>query len=189
MSLNLQGKIYYVPGVYSVTQIINLGGNQVPAFNIGVIMGKHQSLPPYSVGTGSTPANASTFILPYSDLSSLGNDGGQEGDCEILTFARYAKSVGAGQFFVLGVDPHTQAAFPVPNATPVTAFTLKPKKWGATANDITLAITASVHTLTPTKNVTALTADSGTGVQVSVKNASLYHIGDTVYIASNAAGG
>ena len=189
MSLNLLGKVYYVPGVYSVTQIINLGGNQVPAFNIGVIIGKHQSLQPYTVGTGSTPVNASGFILPFSDLATLQNAGGAEGDSEIQTFARYAKNVGAGQFFVMGIDPHTQAALPVPNATPVTAFTLKPIKWGATANDITLAITASVHTLTPTKNVTALTVNSGTGVSVSVKNSSLYHIGDTVYIASNAAGG
>ena len=189
MSLNLLGKVYYVPGVYSVTQIINLGGNQIPAFNIGVIIGKHQSLKPYTVGTGSTPTAAPGFILPFSDLASLTAAGGPEGDSEILTFARYAKSVGAGQFFALGVDPHTQAALPVPNATPVTAFTLKPIKWGATANDITLAITASVHTLTPTKNVTALTVNSGTGVSVSVKNSSLYHIGDTVYIASNAVGG
>ena len=72
MGLNLDGKSFFVPGAFAVTKILQLGGQALPVFNVGVIIGKQMKGAPYTQGTGSTPAKtADQFIQPYSDVNDL----------------------------------------------------------------------------------------------------------------------
>ena len=187
MGLNLDGKSYFVPGAFAVTKILQLGGQALPVFNVGVIIGKQMQGTPYTVGSGTPTQTADQFIQVYSDVNALIADFGDEGDCEITTFFKQAKAQGAGTVFVIGGAPLTGVTgAAVPNATPATAFTVASRGFGAQQNDIQLTIAASVHTIIPPKNVTFLTADSGTGSTISVKNVKPYHVGDTVYLVDNA---
>lgn len=186
MGLNLDGKSFFVPGAFAVTKIIQLGGSALPVFNVGVIVGKQMKGTPYTAGTGSSPVTADNFIRPYSDVNQLIADYGDEGDCEITTFFNQAKKQGAGTIFVLGGAPTTKlSGGKVQNAAPADALTISSRGYGAQMNDIQLTIAASVHTIIPPKNVTFLTADSGTGKTVTVKNVKPYHVGETVYIVDN----
>ena len=188
MGLNLDGKSFFVPGAFAVTKILQLGGQNLPVFNVGVIIGKQMKGAPYTQGTGSTPAQtADLFIQPYSDANDLIADYGDEGDCDITAFFNQAKKQGAGTVFVLGGAPTTKmSGGVVPNAEAVTAITVASRGFGAQFNDIQLTIAASVHTIIPPKNVTFLSADSGTGTTISVKNVKPYHVGETIYLVDNA---
>src|SRR3990167_6323053 len=186
MSLNLAGKTYFVPGIYSITRVINLSGVALAPFNIGVIIGSQQKGKPYTVGTGSTPITADQFIPGYSDITAHIADYGNEGDNEIATFFRYAKKAGAGMIFTLGVAPTTACKDgEVSNVTPVVAIKITSRGYGAWANDTSLTIVASVHTIIPPKNTTFLTANSGTGSTVFVNNVTPYRVGDTVLLTDN----
>lgn len=191
MSLTLGGTTYSVPGAYSITKIINQGGNAIPVFNIGVLIANSMSMRPYLLGVGSTPAEtADQFILPFSDADSLARAAGNAGDSEMVTAFQYAKKTGGGTIYCLNVRPLTaMTGGVVANATPVTAFTVKTteKMYGVTANDTSLTIAASVHTIIPPKNVTMLTANSGTtSATISVNQVPTgIRVGDIYFLVSN----
>jgi len=104
-----------------------------------------------------------------------------------VTFAKYAKKAGAGTFYYVNVRPLTaMTGGTVNNATPTTAFTVSSKIYGAQANDISLTIATSIHTIIPPKNVTFLTADSGTGLTFAVGDVTPFSAGQTIYITDNA---
>ena len=58
MGLNLDGKSYFVPGAFAVTKILQLGGQALPVFNVGVIIGKQMQGTPYTVGSGTPTQTA-----------------------------------------------------------------------------------------------------------------------------------
>jgi hypothetical protein len=189
MSLTLDSKTLFVPGAYAIIKVINEGGSAIPVFNVGVIIAKQMGGFPYSVGIGTPPAKtAGQFIAGFSDIADFMNQCGYDGDNEGATAFRYAKKAGAGTIFFIGVNPTTaMSGGTVANQTPVTALTIDTtlKQYGAQANDISLTIATSIHTIIPPKRVTFLAADSGTGKTISVKNTLDYQSGDTVYIVSN----
>jgi hypothetical protein len=184
--------MYFVPGVYSVLKIINNSQQALPAFNVGVIIGKQQKGVPLSAGLSSVETGRLTgdkLFLPYTDESDLQNDYGPEGDNQILTYFRYAKKLGAGTIYVGGINPLTPLTGGViQNATPANAVTIGTQGYGATVNDISITIADSIWTIIPPKNELLLTADSGTGATVSVADVSIYlsAIGQTVYLTDNA---
>jgi hypothetical protein len=188
MSLELGGKNYAVPGVYALTKVINLGGTGLPTFNVGLIIGKQQKGTPYTAGIGSTRLLGSEIIRGYSNIADLVADYGAEGDSELTTFFRYAKKAGAGTIFVLGVNPTTQWSGKIKNneGTPVDAIDLVSRDYGAHVNDISLTIASSIHTIIPPRFTTFLTADSGTGKTISVKNVAPFKVGNDVLLTDNA---
>lgn len=193
MSLTLQGKTFVIPGAYAIINIINQGGNVIPAFNVLVIIGAQRKGIPYTAGVGAPPAmTADRFILPVADLATAKSMYGEEGDSEVTTAIKYAKAAGAGTVYVLGVRPTTPVSLgQVQNATPVVALLIDTvgKVYGAEASDITLTIAASVHTIIPPKNVTFLSANGGAAdVTINVNNVRTYKTGDVVNIVSNAQG-
>lgn len=192
MSLVLGGVTYVVPGAYSIQEIINAGGNAIPVFNVGVIIGTGISGVPYLAGIGSPPPlTAPDFILPFSDSALAKQYFGDVGDSNIITAMNFAKKTGAGTVYAINVNPLTALTGGlVANAAPVTAFTLNTtlKQYGVKANDTSLTIATSIHTIIPPKNVTLLTANSGTGKTISVASSDVIDrlvVGATVYINSN----
>ena len=269
--LVLDGVTILVPGVFAVSKIIQEGGNALPVFNMGVIVGEGVRGTPYTVGYGTPTQTADQFILPFTNTTDLIKQTGLEGDSKAVTFMRYAKKAGAGKVFFLNVRPLTKLTGGVVQnavtgavltiasvtaggtlyrvgdiltittggtgataavatidtggvvltvtlltagsgyttgagkATTVSpsggssctlnigsvdtgqnALTFASKDYGAFANDTSLTIATSIHTIIPPKNSTLLTVDSGTGKTVTVGNASPYNVGDTVLITSNA---
>ena len=109
MALVLDGQIYLVPGVYAITKIVQEGGDALPVFNVGVIVGEGVRGVPYSVGIGTPPAQtADQFILPFTNTTDLIKQAGLEGDSNAVIFMRYAKKTRAGRVFFLNVRPLTQ---------------------------------------------------------------------------------
>jgi hypothetical protein len=108
MALVLDGITYLVPGVYSVTKIIQEGGSALPVFNVGVIIGEGVRGTPYTVGHGTPTQTADQFILPFTNTSDLIKQAGLEGDSSAVTFMRYAKKTGAGKVFFLNARPLTK---------------------------------------------------------------------------------
>jgi hypothetical protein len=185
MALQLGNNTFFVPGAYAITKVINIGGAQLPVFNVGVIIAKQKKGKPFSVGIGASAITADQFILPYSNAADLKKDYGSD---EMLTYFRYAKKMGVGTVFVLGSRPTTQCTgATVSNVTPVVALTFKSKDYGAHFNDISLTIATSIHTVIPPKNTVFLTAASGTDATIEVEEVpSDLKEGDTVYLNSNA---
>jgi hypothetical protein len=106
--LVLDGVTYLVPGVYSVTKIIQEGGDALPVFNVGCIFGEGVRGTPYTVGHGTPTMTADQFILPFTNTTDLIKQAGLEGDSSAVTFMRYAKKKGAGKVFFLNVRPLTK---------------------------------------------------------------------------------
>lgn len=189
MGLNLDGKTYFVAGVWAVTKVVNDQGANLPAFNVGVIVGKQQKGIPYTAGIGASPdMKAGAFILPFSDGASLKRYVGEDSD--IATQFGYAKKAGAGTVFVLPVNPFTQLSNAVipDKAIPTNTMTLESKDYGAHCNDFQLTIATGVHTIVPPKNVSYLTQNAGIGIKLLyVKNASKYSVGQSLYVTDNAA--
>jgi len=192
MSLTLGGVVYNVPGAFAITEVINQGGSTIPIFNVGCIIGTGISGIPYLNGIGTPPAlTADEFILPFSDTGAAKAYFGDEGDSNIVTALKYAKKTGAGSVYTINVNPLTaMSGGTIANVTPVTALTLNTtlKQYGVKANDTSLTIATSIHTIIPVKNVTLLTANSGTGKTFSVASADVIdrlNVGDTIYINTN----
>lgn len=187
--LSLDGKIFTIPGVYGVLKIVQQGGTFLPIFNVGVIVSENPQGIPYTVGTGNTPLTADKFILPFTNITDMQKNCGLEGDCGGVTFMRYAKRAGAGTVYNINVRPLTKMSGGTvvnQDGSPVVALTYSSKKYGAPVNDTSITIAASIHTIIPPKNVTFLTADSGTGKTFAVGSVIPYKIGDTIFITSNA---
>jgi len=186
MALTLGGRTFLVPSVYAVTRVISEAGGVVSVFNIGLIVAKQMKGKPYLAGTGSTPLPADQIMPGFTNSADLEDEYGFEGDNEGATFYRHAKRQGAGKIYFLGVNPTTKLIDGVvQNATPVDAIKISSRDYGAYVNDISLTIASSIHTIIPPKNTTFLTADSGTGQTISVKNVSRFRAGDTVLLRDN----
>ncbi|MFA5349277.1 MAG: hypothetical protein WC309_02820 [Candidatus Paceibacterota bacterium] len=106
--LILGSQTILVPGVWAITKIIQEGGNALPIFNVGVIIGEGVRGVPYTPGHGASPTmTADEFILPFTNTTDLINQAGFEGDANAVTFMRYAKKKGAGKVYFLNVRPLT----------------------------------------------------------------------------------
>lgn len=180
----INGKTEYVPDVYGVIKVTNLGSVNLPNFNLGLLIGKQLHGIPFNAGS---PENGSTLIKGYSNVQALMKDYGGYG--ELITGFRRAKKSGAGIVFVLGANPLTRALATLPDSNAAGSVVLHPKAWGVSGNDISIAIvllsTVTTITMTPPKNVKMLTADSGTGTSIKVDDVSGLAVGDTVYLTDN----
>ena len=190
MALVLDGNTKLVSGVYAITKIIQQGGSALPVFNLGVIVGEGVKGVPYLVGSGTPTQTADQFILPFTNATDLQKQAGLEGDSKAVTFFRYAKKMGAGTIYYLNVRPLTKfSGGTVANVTPAPAITIASRDYGAFVNHTSLTIATSIHTIIPPKNATLLTADSGTGKNIFVGDASRIKSGDTWLLADNVYAG
>ena len=152
--LVLDGQVFLVPGVFAVTKIIQEGGDALPVFNVGCIIGEGVRGTPYLVGHGTPTMTADQFILPFTNTTDLIKQAGLEGDSNAVTFMRYAKKKGAGRVFFLNVRPLTQ----------LTGGVVQNAVTGAV---LTIASVTAGGTLYRVGDILTITTD-GTGATASV---------------------
>jgi len=132
------GKVYYFPGAFGMIQVVSSAGAAIPEFQIGLIMGKQDKGKPY---TDKDP------FIGFSKLSDVWNYYGR--NSEIALAYEYAKKMGMGACFCVGMNPSTQPEFKVLDETPTDTIIFIVRDYGALANDHQIEIDG-VHNRTLT---------------------------------------
>lgn len=156
------GKVNYFPGAYGMIQVISSAGAAIPEFQIGLIMGKQDKGKPYS--------DADPFV-GFSKTSDVWNYYGRYS--EIAKAYEYAKSMGMGACFCVGMNPSIQPEFTVLDETPVATVLFTVRDYGAHANDHSIEIDG-VHNRTLSAGSSAsfilgeTVADTATGLKTGI---------------------
>lgn len=184
MSLTLNGKTKYVPGVYGQVNVITSGATAIPNFNGLLIVGSAKQGIPYNAGKGYEVIRSFTSV---SDAKAF------YGDSDLVNAMAEAKKGGAGMVYLLNPAPLTQAKVTIKdtNTTPKNLFDLKPVFYGAAGNDIRVDISQSGNNLTisitPPKDTHYIAEDlDATGkVNVLLDSVSGLSVGDIIKSVDN----
>lgn len=187
--LNLDGKVYTVPGVYGTVEVIQLGSVSLPTFNVLLFAGSARKGIPfnaagkkgYEVLKGFSSVNAVREFYGVGELSKAMD---------------YAKRGEAGVAFFVNLASLTNALATIPDNDGAPASTLdvypKDQFWGAPGNDISITI-ASVSTVTtitiiPPKLTKFLTANASTSSKtIFLEDVEGLAVGQTVFITDGTA--
>lgn len=191
MPVSVGSSTYLIPGVYAITKVVNEAGSSLPAFNVGVMIGKQTKGIPYSAAVNDpNDFKGGDIMQPFSNTADLEKAQGAEAEgCELSTAMQYAKAVGAGTVFSMGVRPYTnlQSAAVPDKDVPANIMTFDSVDFGAHVNDTQIKVAANIHTVTPPAFTTFLTADAAAvDTVLKVQNAQNYSAGDSVFVTDNS---
>ncbi|MCA0388473.1 MAG: hypothetical protein LCH52_08260 [Bacteroidetes bacterium] len=179
MSITINGKTFFLPGVYGTQEVVNLQGNSLPVFNGLLIVGEAKQ------GIGFDGGNGGNVIKSFSNVEDAKQFFGTS---DLVNAMAEAKKGGAGVINLLCINPLTRAESKLTvDAGATTLIKFKPKSYGAAGNDhkvsvtvstnvVTVEITKAINTVHLTQNTTNST------VLLDVESTDGFNVGDTVYL-------
>jgi len=181
---NFNGKNYIIPQAVSIIKIIKESGAPLPDFSIPLIVAEQWQGVPYS-------DTDTEQIRGFSQENLVRDYYGSQS--EMLVAFQYFKKHGGAGCYCLGARSATKSEATLPDDAAGDSIDLTSKDWGAYTGDTAVTIVAGtadanavVFTITPSKNVVYLTADSGTDDTIEVATTLNYKVGDKVWLTDKS---
>ena len=181
------GRIVYVPSVYSDIKVIDNLPGPLPEFQIPIIVGEADEADyPYTFNTVKQVVEDTH--IPFVGVGTSSACKAKFGnDSNVSIAMAFAKRHGLPWAYVVAINALTRASVPAHSAGPIVQGTIFAKRFGAVGGHIKLQVVAGTTvSITPVKRYSLLTANALTGVsRIYVKDSSWLSEGDSVTIGDN----
>ena len=185
--LNPRGTYVWIPGVYSIINLISSLPASLPDFMIPVIIGQaEEAAVPYTFASTKEAGEESAFIFQYMSNAAAAKDAFGD-DSDIAVAMKYAKRHGLPGAYCIAGNALTRASVIATSTGPVVQGTFYAKRYGPAGGHIKIAaVSGTTFTVTGIKRYSLLTANAASGAsRLYLKDTSWIVEGDTLYIGDN----
>lgn len=157
--IEFEGRIYYIPGVYTKTKVASTLPGPLPAFHVPILLGQGVDGHPYDADSKRVTGEPefSPFLRCNTEAAAASYFGSST---EIHRAMRFAKRHGLPFAFVANLSPMTRASIIADTVTTnIEQFTLHARKFGPAANWIKIGYASNTLTIVPVKRFAMLSAN------------------------------